>query len=144
MKIQSRYIAVGHCHRPDQISNTLNSLGISHNFSVISDTHDNSLTECPRHLRHSQHKPQRLRSTCPWVWEEHVDVNRYPRSVFNARCICRRCIGSSARFQCEPIYSRITVLRILECHNGLFRYESDVELVTIGCTCAHRRINSWT
>jgi hypothetical protein len=65
--------------------------------------------------------PQRLRSTCPWVIETDVNENRYPKNVYNARCLCRRCIGSSSRYQCEPIYSNIIVIRLLSCHHGLLR-----------------------
>lgn len=139
MKVQGRYIRVKHCNRPDDVNEALQNLSVSLNFSLDSGTSSTNCSECPHRLRHSQHEPQRLRSTCPWVWEENISENRYPRKVINARCICRRCIGSNARYQCEPIYTRVKVLRVQGCQNGLLQYTNDEEIVSVGCTCAHRR-----
>jgi hypothetical protein len=139
MLTQSRTIHVGNCQRPANIENAFDRVRVELNITILPLPESSENIPCPSRTRRLHTDPQRLRSTCPWVIETDVNENRYPKNVYNARCLCRRCIGSSSRYQCEPIYSNIIVIRLLSCHHGLLRYAQGDQLISVGCTCAHKR-----
>ncbi|XP_063425456.1 interleukin 17-like protein [Mytilus trossulus] len=136
---EGRSLHVRHCQQPDDIEEAFNNLRNQLDLTVLSNTESTEIIPCPSQTLSHHGDPQRLRSTCPWIWEANTDNTRYPQKIYNARCICRKCIGSSTKYHCESIFTRVKVFRILNCVNGLLRYVQDEQRVSVGCTCAHKR-----
>ena len=42
---------------------------------------------------------------CPWVWQEHIDVNRLPYKIVYAQCL-----SSCNEWLCKPVKYHTTVL----------------------------------
>ncbi|XP_048736166.1 interleukin-17D-like isoform X2 [Ostrea edulis] len=74
------------------------------------------------------------RSTCPWVMCRNTDVQRQPRDIYYAKCLCTGCKGQPSEYSCQPIYISMTVSRVTSrgSHDNNIR-------VPVGCTCAKNR-----
>ncbi|XP_046553579.1 uncharacterized protein LOC124263008 [Haliotis rubra] len=98
----------------------------------------NGRRSCPRSVSNNPHDPVSERSVCPWYYEiTTLDETYYPRQIWEARCMCKDCVGNSKN-QCEPVQSTITLLKT-RCENGMLLYEPVDKDITVGCTCVQPR-----
>ena len=89
------------------------------------------------------------RSTCPWYLEMNYDNQRFPKTLVNARCKCRRCLAPNSNGAgCQPTVIRIKVLRrelsksgLPLCSNGTALYGNTWETIAVGCTCEIRKLH---
>ena len=82
-------------------------------------------------------RPLSLRSLCPWIVENVTWHDRFPGTIAEARCICRRCQLEGSTNQCRPIHHPMIVLQKTRMcdERKLFIYRPVRYLVTVGCTC---------
>ena len=85
------------------------------------------------------HAPLESRSVCPWYYVSTRDENRYPSEVFEARCSCTRCHGTTDHDSaCDVIHHPVSVLYKKGRVNpkGHCEYEARKIQLAVGCTCA--------
>jgi len=85
-------------------------------------------------------RPLKDRSLCPWTVVSVTPPRRYdrfPRSIAEARCICRRCQIEGSTHQCRPIYHPMIILKKThECDERNYAiYNPEEHLIAVGCTC---------
>ena len=100
------------------------------------------LQRCPNDLPNSPLDSLSQRSTCPWESYTHTDNMRYPRDLEDVRCLCEDCVGSNGQPQCEVIYDKKPVLRIVGngcTDDGFDNYREGWVEMGRGCICARPR-----
>lgn len=77
------------------------------------------------------------RSTCPWTWKMNYDSRRLPSLLFEADCVCDKSWQIQSmegfecgRFECEPIFYRVRVLRFDE---NCRYYKATHETISVAC-----------
>ncbi|BFZ18269.1 hypothetical protein BsWGS_21308 [Bradybaena similaris] len=82
-------------------------------------------------------KELNLRSTCPWTLQQvDLGTDAFPRYVYNAKCICSGCIGTSISMRCLELKYNVSYFQRTGCQDGLALMESRNRTVNIGCYCA--------
>ena len=62
-----------------------------------------------------------------------------------ARCLCEDCIGTNGQMQCELVYYKVPVLKMVgqSCdENGFYNFQDNWEELPVGCTCAKPRTST--
>ncbi|XP_076434714.1 interleukin 17-like protein [Babylonia areolata] len=144
------------CAQPDNLESmfqAINSelgntefLGKLHNGQAISipasevpveeDGDPNETKTCPTSLTTDPTAPLAHRSLCPYYFNVlNLPDGYYPSSLKTAKCKCQQCIQNDA-YGCEPVLTRVAVLKPVGCHQGLQKYQEELVYVGTACTCA--------
>ncbi|XP_025091414.1 uncharacterized protein LOC112562384 [Pomacea canaliculata] len=116
---------------PENLEQLIRSGG-QHNLSAV----------CPA-FRPTDRTGLESQSLCPWTLEENYEVNRFPRLLMFARCICGHCRGAGwgngppTLYSCVPLYHRVAVIRETCGPSGEVHFRWDRESIPVGCVCAH-------
>lgn len=111
-------------------------------IKTLSQTAFGSNMLCPTTVYESANDPLNKRSTCPWIYETDHDSMRFPTTILRATPLCTYCIGSGGKYECNPIFRNMTVLRQdkVPDANGNYRWMQSEYTTTVAYTCAGRRI----
>ncbi|XP_071099735.1 uncharacterized protein [Haliotis cracherodii] len=81
---------------------------------------------------------------CPAFYKLQVDETRWPKSMYQAECVCRKCMyggrlngkkrRSKRKFRCEKVYSHAIVIR-RKCKENDCAYRLFLEAVAVACSC---------
>ncbi|KAJ8049482.1 Interleukin 17-like protein [Holothuria leucospilota] len=85
--------------------------------------------------------PLNKRSSCPWIYVEQEDKDRYPKKISYAKCECLNCIKGDGTQSfvnyCKPILEPRYVLKKGQCGaNNIYQYDLSEEYVSVGCACS--------
>ena len=73
-------------------------------------------------------------SFCPWYHVQNTSPDRYPESVYEARCRCRHAISLGTKTACELLHYYVKVLRRSdECEDGKYVYTKGWQRIGVGC-----------
>ncbi|MED6239414.1 hypothetical protein ATANTOWER_006190 [Ataeniobius toweri] len=85
--------------------------------------------------------PVNLQSISPWAYRISYDLNRYPRYIPEAYCLCKGCLigpygEESQQYRSTLVYAPSVILRRTgSCVGGRHSYSEIYVSVAMGCTC---------
>ncbi|OCT60616.1 interleukin-17D [Xenopus laevis] len=102
-------------------------------------TPDQDIRKCPKSVNHSSNLIQE-RSISPWSYRIKENLNRYPRHILEAYCLCKGCISSPNKEQTSvvsvPFHKEVPVLhKTLKCKRGRFVYKLRFIRIAQLCIC---------
>lgn len=93
---------------------------------------------CPSSIVKVASAPLSDRSSCPFYFDIlRLPEGFYPSTLYFAKCKCQECVGTPS-MSCEPVKTRITVLRPSGCKEGLQLMQEDTLEIPTSCTCAYK------
>ncbi|KAM4623257.1 interleukin-17D-like [Discoglossus pictus] len=100
---------------------------------------DQELKRCPRNVNHTA-KLIQDRSISPWSYRINEDLNRYPRQIIEAYCLCKGCISTHNKGQntvvSKPFFKEVGVLhRSSKCKKGRYVYKLRYIQIAQFCIC---------
>ncbi|KAE8576627.1 hypothetical protein XENTR_v10004265 [Xenopus tropicalis] len=100
---------------------------------------DQELRTCPKSVNHSSTLIQE-RSISPWSYRINENVNRYPKQILEAYCLCKGCISSHNKGQTTvvsvPFDKEVPVLhKTPKCKKGRFVYKLRFIRIAQLCIC---------
>ncbi|KAK7087256.1 uncharacterized protein [Littorina saxatilis] len=110
--------------------------GVPTEDANITSGESNENKTCPNTLKRLDTAPLEDRRLCPYYYRIfELPTGYYPSSLKWAQCKCDRCVENGA-FGCEPVKTRITLLKPVGCFQGMQKYEEERHDVTTSCACA--------
>ncbi|XP_040899373.1 interleukin-17A-like [Toxotes jaculatrix] len=87
------------------------------------------------------------RSLAPWRYSLNQDVDRFPREIAFAECVCQGCIinqHEDLSYNSVPVLAQLMVLKKTRCPRDPNKYviKKDFIKVPVACTCAVPRLIS--
>ncbi|KAM3924031.1 interleukin-17D-like [Leptodactylus fuscus] len=97
---------------------------------------DEKMKKCPKIVNTSSELIQD-RSISPWSYRISEDMNRYPREIVEAYCLCKGCVTSKeSRMVSEPFYRDVPVLyKSSKCKKSRYIYKLRYIKVAQFCIC---------
>lgn len=80
-------------------------------------------------------------SSCPWMFQLNIDVNRIPREIFEAKCRTRTCLNTNMEGCIEHRCEEIKYFTWVKRRNGVHSFVKVLEPISVGCTCACNRMS---
>ncbi|XP_060554481.1 uncharacterized protein LOC132715490 [Ruditapes philippinarum] len=85
-------------------------------------------------------------ATCPWVFVDNYDEDRLPKLIYEAKCVCSRCLHKTNGHKdvqlvpglgrCKPVMTSVMTVRRQCRHNSdVYEYVAKAERISVGCTC---------
>ncbi|XP_069808268.1 interleukin-17D-like [Dendropsophus ebraccatus] len=92
--------------------------------------------KCPSSVNISSELMQD-RSISPWSYSINEDMNRYPREIVEAYCLCKGCVTSKeSSMVSEPFYKEVAVLyKSSKCKKSRYVYKLRFIRVAQFCIC---------
>ncbi|KAG9473856.1 interleukin-17D-like [Eleutherodactylus coqui] len=97
---------------------------------------DAKMKKCPTSVNTSSELIQD-RSISPWSYRINEDMNRYPRQIVEAYCLCKGCVTSKeSSMVSEPFYREVPVLqKTKKCKKSRFIYKQKHIKIAEFCIC---------
>lgn len=97
---------------------------------------DLKMKKCPTSVNTSSEMMQD-RSISPWSYRINEDMNRYPREIVEAYCLCRGCVTSKeSPMVSEPFYKEVPVLyKSSKCKKSRYVYKLRYIRIAQFCIC---------
>ncbi|KAM9296237.1 interleukin-17F-like [Gastrophryne carolinensis] len=105
-------------------------------FSRQDNIPDLKMKKCPVRINSSSELMQD-RSISPWSYRINEDLNRYPRIIIEAYCLCKGCITAKANSMVSvPFYREVPVLqKTKKCKKSRFIYKMRNIRIAQFCIC---------